>query len=84
MSAETFVVILLSLAVVIISGSMWMLVQDFREVRRSVLMLEAKAEQTEPSSSEIPNNSKVSEIPTGSEIPNNCDKDINVRSKEGE
>ena len=32
-----------------------------------------EAEQTEPNCSEIPNNSKVSEIPTGSEKPNNCE-----------
>ena len=32
-----------------------------------------KAEQTEPNCSEKPNNSKVSEIPTGSEKPNNCE-----------
>ena len=49
MMAITFVVILLSLTVTIISVSMWMFVQDFREIRRKVLMLEAKAEQTEPS-----------------------------------
>ena len=44
MTALTFVVILLSLAVIIISVSMWMLVQDFREVRIKVLKLEASIE----------------------------------------
>ena len=47
MEAITFVVILLSLAVTIISVSLWMFVQDFREIRRMVLMLEARTEQTE-------------------------------------
>ena len=47
MEAITFVVILLSLAVIIISVSLWMFVQDFREIRRMVLMLEARTEQTE-------------------------------------
>lgn len=47
MEAITFVVILLSLAVTIISVLMWMFVQDFREIRRMVLMLEARIEQME-------------------------------------
>lgn len=47
MKAITLVVILLSLAVTIISVSLWMFVQDFREIRRMVLMLEARTEQTE-------------------------------------
>ena len=47
MEAITFVVILLSLAVTLISVSLWMFVQDFREIRRTVLMLEARTEPTE-------------------------------------
>lgn len=47
MEAITFVVILLSLTVSIISVSLWIFVQDFREIRRKVLMLEARIEQTE-------------------------------------